>query len=95
MEDIKTQLDKDIAEVEWEVLIPHAQRDVIIIVSSGLPLLDVAVAIAKDDQISVQHWISEALITKPSQQQLSDWNGNPQRKFTAVIVQPFVIISIV
>ncbi|PSB02183.1 DUF2288 domain-containing protein [Merismopedia glauca] len=92
MEDIKTQLAQDIAEIEWEVLIPHAQRDAIIIVDSGLSLLDVAVAIAKDDRMSVQHWISEALITKPSQQQLSDWNGQPEQKFTAVIVQPFVLI---
>jgi hypothetical protein len=92
MEDIKTQLAEEIAEVEWEVLIPHAHRDAIILVDRGLPLLDVAVAIAKDDQMSVRHWISEALITKPSQQQLSDWNGNPEQKFTTVIVQPFVLI---
>lgn len=93
MENIKTQLAQEIAEVEWEVLIPHAQRDAIIIVNSDLPLLDVAVAVANDDRMSVQHWISEALISKPSQQQLSDWNGTPDRKFNTVIVQPFVIIS--
>lgn len=93
MEDIRTQLAQDIAEVEWEVLIPHAQRDAIIIVDSSLPLLDVAVAVANDDQMSVQHWISEALISKPSQQQLSDWNGTPEQKFNTAIVQPFVIIS--
>jgi hypothetical protein len=93
MEDIKTKLQEEIAEVEWELLIPHAQRDAIIIVDSALSVLDVAVAIAKDDQISVQHWISEALISKPSQQQLSDWNGKPEQKFTTVIVQPFVVIS--
>ena len=42
---------------------------------------------------AVQHWISEQLIYKPSQEELSDWNGQPGKTFSALIVQPFVLIE--
>lgn len=93
MSDIHTQLSQDIAEVNWSDLIPHAQRDAIIFVNHNLDLIAVGEAIAKDDTLSVQHWISEQLIRKPTPTELSDWNNNPQKEFTTIIVQPFVLIK--
>jgi hypothetical protein len=93
MSDIKTQLTQELADIEWRDLKPHAMRDGLVVVHENLNLLDVGVAIAKDDVISVQHWISEQLIIKPSPEQLSSWNKAPERQFTALIVQPFVLIQ--
>ncbi len=93
MSDIKTQLTEEMAEIEWKDLIPHAQRDAIIVVNESLSLIDVAVAMASDDVVSVRQWVGQSLIHKPSVDELSNWNSNPEQKFNTLIVQPFVLIG--
>lgn len=93
MPDLKERLAKDVADVSWKDLQPHAKRDVIIVVKDELALSEVAVAIAEDNSVSVQGWISDRSISKPTTEQLTDWNSKPQKQFTALIVQPFVIVK--
>jgi hypothetical protein len=93
MASIKEQLGQELATIEWSELIPHAQRDAIIIVNESLDLLEVGVAIAEDNTVLVQRWVDEQLICKPSSSELSDWNSNPQKRSNTFIVQPFVLIS--
>ena len=94
MSDIKIQLQEQIAEIDWKDLIPHAQRDAIVIVNKPLDLIDVGCAIAEDKTHLVQNWISEQLLQKPTAEQLSEWNETPTKKFRTIIVQPFVLISL-
>lgn len=93
MQDLREQLTEAVDEASWEWLIPHAKRDVVVVVTEGLELLDVGVAIASDDTLSVQHWISEQLVHKPFPEQLTAWNGEPAKKFQALIVQPYVLVK--
>lgn len=93
MSDLKTQLKEQIAEMEWSDLIPHARRDVLILVDQNLDLIEVGFQIASDNSQVIQNWISEQLIQKPSQIQLSDWNQNLKKKFKTIIVQPFVVVT--
>ena len=93
MPDLREKLNKDIADISWQELLPHAKRDAVIIVNSELDISDVAVAIAQDNTTSVQSWIASQSITKPTANQLSQWNDNPQKQFTALIVQPFVVVQ--
>ena len=94
MSDIKTKLAEEIATIEWNDLIPHAQRDALIVVHQSLNLLDVGIALANDNTVDVQSWISQGLIHKPSSSQLNDWNINQTQQFNTLIVQPFVLIKI-
>ncbi|HEY9783576.1 MAG TPA: DUF2288 domain-containing protein [Leptolyngbyaceae cyanobacterium] len=93
MQDLKAQLAENLDEAEWEWLIPHVQRDVVVVVAQPLDLLDVGVAIASDNTAVVQNWISEELLAKPSTTQLSDWNGDRTKRFNTLIVQPFVLVQ--
>lgn len=93
MSDLKAQLQQQVAPMDWQDLIPHAQRDAIIIVHRNLDIIEVGYAIAKDKTELVQGWINEQLIQKPTAQQLSLWNENKTDKFQTIIVQPFVLIS--
>lgn len=93
MENLKKQLNEEVADIDWSSLIPHAQRDALIVVHEGLNLLDVGIAIANDDVISVQNWISEQLIHKPSPEELTSWNIDPTQQFRTLIVQPFILIQ--
>jgi hypothetical protein len=93
MSDLRSELSETIDEAEWEWLIPHVKRDAVIVVSSDLDLLDVAEAIANDNIPSVQRWIDEQLISKPSNQQLGQWNNNQQKRFNTLIIQPYVLVQ--
>jgi hypothetical protein len=91
-QDLKTRLSEELADIEWSDLIPHAQRDAVIVVNESLSLVDVGVAIASDNTMLVQQWIGQQLIYKPSVDELSDWNSKPDKKFSTLIVQPFVLV---
>ncbi len=93
MENLRKRLTEDIADVNWNDIKPHAQRNAVIVVNENLNLLDVGVAIAQDDKIVVERWITENLISKPSNEQLSHWNDNTTQLFTTLIIQPFVLIQ--
>jgi hypothetical protein len=93
MSDLRTQLTDNLDEAEWDWLIPHVQRDAVILVTQGLDLLDVGVAIASDQVSSVQAWIDGQLIGKPSNTQLGNWNSDRTKRFKTLIIQPYVLIQ--
>lgn len=93
MEDLRAELTSMMDEAEWSWLIPHAQRDVLLVVADELDLVDVGVAIASDNTTAVKTWIDQQLLAKPSAVQLSQWNDNQTKRFNALIVQPFVLIQ--
>lgn len=92
-QDLRAELAQMVDEAEWDWLIPHAKRDALVIVDPNLDLLDVGVALASDNVVSVQRWIAEQLVYKPSSEQLSDWGRDGSRRFNALIVQPFVLVQ--
>lgn len=91
--DIRAQLDENLDEAEWGWLIPHVQKDSVIVVAAELDLVDVGVAIASDKASQVQNWIDEALIAKPSAEQIGEWNMQREKRFNSLIVQPFVLVQ--
>ncbi|MDJ0578055.1 MAG: DUF2288 domain-containing protein [Xenococcaceae cyanobacterium MO_234.B1] len=93
MSDIKKRLREDIATTGWQDILPHAKRDVVIVVDAALDLIVVGEAIAQDNSSLVTHWIQQKQIAKPSADQLSQWNSNPETQFITLIVQPFVIVQ--
>ncbi|MBW4649763.1 MAG: DUF2288 domain-containing protein [Kastovskya adunca ATA6-11-RM4] len=93
MKDLRAELAENLDEAELDWLKPHIQRDVVVVVDQNLDLLDVGVALASDDALSVQHWISEQLIQKPSVEQIVKWNNDQSKRFQALIVQPYVLVQ--
>ena len=93
MQDLRAELQESIDEAEWQWLEPHARRDSVVWVAAELNLVDVGYAIANDETLSVQHWIDEALIQKPSEHQMLSWTQDQAKRFNALIVQPFVLVQ--
>jgi hypothetical protein len=93
MSDLKAELIEMLDEAEWEWLSPHAKRDAVIVVSPGLDLVEVGLAIANDNASMVQRWISEQQIYKPSPEQISIWEQEQTHRFNALIVQPYVLVQ--
>lgn len=93
MQDLRAELAGTMGEAEWDWLIPHASRDALVVVDPGLDLLEVGVAIASDNTSSVQRWIEQQLIYKPAADQLQKWNSDRSKRFTALILQPYVLVQ--
>ena len=92
-DNLRAQLTELLDEAELEWLKPHIQKDAVIIVVPELDLLDVGVAISNDNTQSIQHWISEQLLVKPSQKILNRWNSNSNQRFQALIIQPYILVK--
>lgn len=93
MSDLRSQLEENLDEAIWEWLIPHQEKDKVVLVTQQLDLLDVGVAIANDNVASVQQWMSDMWVYKPSSEQVAVWNDNRSKRFNALIVQPFVLVQ--
>ncbi|WP_427161164.1 DUF2288 domain-containing protein [Aliinostoc sp. HNIBRCY26] len=93
MSDLRKELSETLDEAEWEWLIPHVQRDAVILVSLDLDLLAVGEAIATDNTSSVQQWIDSQLLTKPSNTQVGEWNSDRTKRFNTLILQPYVLVQ--
>ena len=93
MSDLRTELTEILDEAEWEWLIPHVKRDAVIVVAGDLDLLDVGVAIASDQVSSIQQWIDQQLMAKPSDTQMGNWNGDRTKRFQTLIIQPYVLVK--
>ena len=93
MSSLQAKLSQDVADITWKDLQPHAKRDAVIVIEPALDLTEVAAAIAQDNTESVQSWIANRSIAKPTARQLTDWNSNLTKEFTALIVQPFVVVK--
>ena len=84
---------RDLAEVSWRELKIHLQRDAIIIVAAELDLIEVGVAVADDDKVLVETWVTASQLVKPSEKQLKSWEQEPDQRFQMLIVQPFILIQ--
>jgi hypothetical protein len=91
--DLRAELAANLDQAEWSWLLPHVERDVVVVVTPELDVLDVGVAIANDNVLLVQRWISEKMIHKPDPDQIAAWNQIPNLSFVALIVQPYVLVQ--
>ncbi len=92
-QDLKLELAEMVGPAEWKWLSPHASRDALVLVDQKLELAEVGVALATDDVPTVNRWIEEALITKPTPDQLQIWEKHSEKRFQSLIVQPFVLVQ--
>ncbi|MBT7611076.1 MAG: DUF2288 family protein [Bacteriovoracaceae bacterium] len=96
-EELPTQenLTKEIDTTSWSELAVHEERSALLMVDSSLNLAEVALKVALDDVESIKGWISHNLISRPTKDQLADFQASPtHKKFSFLIVQPYVLTQI-
>jgi hypothetical protein len=87
-QELKDQID----EAEWSWLKAHAARGAMIIVVKPLDLVRVGEAAADNRSDEIQAWIQQGLLTKPTGEQIRQWDSLPAQRFEFLIVQPFVFV---
>lgn len=91
-QDLRSKLEAEIGPAHWKVIRPHFLRGAIIIVSTELDLIDVAVKVAEDDTCTIQAWIEEEKLTKPFPEDAKRWEED-KKELTALVVDPFVLVQ--
>lgn len=79
--------------IEFSDLRAHLARGAVIVVAGSLDLLDVGEAVARDDKARVGGWIASGLLGKPSLEKIDAWSKREGPAWTALVVQPFVLIQ--
>ena len=94
-EELKEKFKTEVEQADWNMLAPHHEKGAVFILGSSLDLLDVGVALAKDDSDQVKIWLDNKQLLKPSDKQVEDFTKNPYEKFCKfLIIQPFVLVKL-
>lgn len=90
---LRERLQSEIGPCLASDLLAHIKRGAVVVVDAELQLLDVAIAVAKDDAATVQGWIASARLKNPTQEQIETWEKSPNLPFVSVIVRPYVLVQ--
>jgi hypothetical protein len=90
---MRKRIENSIERVEWRTLSPQVARDVFILVSQDLSLVETACSVVEDDTDAVQKLLKQGSISKPTLEQVQRWSQQPEKQFHAVIAHPFVLIQ--
>ena len=89
----KEELALTVDEAEWDWLRAHLERGGLIVVAPELDLVDTGSKVAGNDAAAVDGWIAAGKLAKPSQEQLAAWNEERGKRFSTLIISPFVLIQ--
>jgi hypothetical protein len=93
MNTTKEELALTIDETDWSWLRAHLERGGLILVNDSLDLAEAALKVAADDVAVIEQWISAGKLGKPTEAQILHWNEEKQKKFSMLIVSPYVLIQ--
>ena len=91
MTELQARLEGEVMEVEWDALLPHVQRDAVILIHPDVPLVKAAMAVGLDLKDDVAAWMAEAKISRIGSSEAVPWGQDERFRF--LIVQPFVLVQ--
>ena len=91
--DVRTRIESTLDEATWDILALPAVDGRVVMVLKPLVLVEVGMALVNDSTQQVSHWLSEGLIYKPENDEISRRNKLEGQKYMAVIVDPFVLVQ--
>ncbi len=90
--DLKQQLKESTSKILWSEIRLSILKEVIILVTPDLDLLEVAEACALDKKEAFEKWLQEGKVIRTDSKQHQLWNErNPELE--CCIVKPFVFIQ--
>ena len=89
---LRQKLLTEVERVSWRPLHPHHERGHLWLLSEGLDLVDVGLAVALDRVHEVSEWIQAGKLRRPEPEEVIAWDLEPvAQHFEFLIVQPFVL----
>ena len=90
---LKAKITAETAQINWLELQKFYAAGDVLFVSAGLDLIDVAFAIATNDQMKVAAWLSLEQIGKVQDALAMSWYQQQQNVW-AVVVSPWVLVQL-
>jgi hypothetical protein len=91
--DVRTRIENTLDEATWDILALPAVDGRVVMVLEPLVLVEVGMALVNNSTQKVSHWLSEGLIYKPENDEISRRSKLEGQKYMAVIVDPFVLVQ--
>ncbi len=89
---LAAKINSETARLPWAELVPQFAQGLLLRVSPGLDLVDVALAIACDEVSSVHHWQQQGQLAAVSDDEARLWHA-ASAELWAVVVKPFVLVQ--
>ncbi|WP_148864558.1 DUF2288 domain-containing protein [Marinobacter fonticola] len=90
--DTRDKLNLETAQVPWRDLQTYFARGQVVFVSESLDLLEVGEALAADDKVRFQQWMSEGAVGDVPVERAQSWYDSDARLW-AVVIAPWVLVQ--
>lgn len=88
----RERFEREKAQIAFRELQKHFAKGIMIIISSELDMIDVAMKIHADDTRSIQQWMNENKITRAHDEHAKIWLEQ-DTEFMAVTAAPWVLVQ--
>lgn len=89
---LRAKLNAETGKLAWNELERHFARGVVLKVAGDLDLVEVALAMARDDKSAIAAWLDQGGIARASEEDALQWHAQ-QSQFWAVVAAPWVLIQ--
>ena len=89
-EHLRTRINGETARIDWRDLERHFARGIVLHVSAAADLVEIAVAMALDEQATIATALERGEIAPASEDDARAWQG---RQLWAVVVAPWVLVQ--
>ena len=89
---LRAKLNAETGVLAWTELERHFARGVLIRLAGDLDLVEVALAMARDDKPAVQDWLASGKLAHASSADAQRWHAQ-QCRFWAVVAAPWVLVQ--
>lgn len=86
-------INDDLNFANWDSIKSFSNEDSIILLDNNLDIIEVALEMALDNENKVDSWIERKLISKPTQDQLENWEINKSKSFLNVSISPYLLVQ--
>ena len=91
-EELRVSFNNETGKLTWDELAPHFARGVVVVVNTGVDLIDVAVKFARDDRDAVEKLLTSGDVAKANDDHARGWHQS-KANFWAVVSAPFVLVQ--
>jgi len=89
-EALRARINGETARIDWRDLERHFARGVVLRVADGGDLVEIALAMALDEQATVAAALERGELARASEDDAESWQG---RSLWAVVVAPWVLVQ--
>lgn len=92
MNELFHKLNLETGRILWPELQRHYARGVLIVVSTGMDLVQVATVMANDDTAQVQAWLESGHLRRAQDEDAQRWQA-ATTEFWSCVVAPWVLVQ--